>query len=54
MTKQEVVLDAQKYANTICQIVYVLRRGKQYKSSRNEYLGWVIVELVKPNLKELA
>lgn len=48
MTKQEAIKDAQEYANLINSSVYVLRRGKQYKASQNEYKGWAVAEIIVP------
>lgn len=50
MTKQEVLVDAQKYANTIKLNVYLIRRGNQYKATRNDnFPGWKLAEIVMPN-----
>jgi hypothetical protein len=48
MTRQEVVEDAQKYANQINRDVFVLRRGLQYKGSAIEHKGWSVAEIVSP------
>jgi hypothetical protein len=48
MTKQEVIQDAQKYANMIGRSVYLLRRGTQYIGSANEQKGWSVAEIIAP------
>lgn len=53
MTKQEVVKDAQQYANLINKCVFVLRRGDKYKASQIEHRGWRVTEIVIPVLMTL-
>lgn len=53
MAKQEVMEDAQKYANQIGANAYVLRRGDVYKASRNlPGHGWKLAEIVTPKDNE--
>ena len=48
MTKQEVVADAQKYADMAGKDIFILRRGNSYKASSIKHTGWTVEDVVTP------
>lgn len=53
MTKQQVIEDAQRFAATINESVYVFRRGEAYQATRrNTVPGWKMVEIITPPEKQ--